>query len=532
VIRSIAHIIIHSRWLQRWLVGPSIGLIALLTAACGLSSEPRIAATHVPEVLTAEQIAERVAAADPTQGAAIYAANCTACHGETGVGDGPSVLSGAIPEIVDLTDPSTLSVVSPYDYFQIISRGRLERYMPPWEGVLSEDERWAVAVYVYALRSTPPEQVAQPPSASSAADDAAVIGTISGSVVNGTAGAVVPDGLSVALQTLTRDFQEVDFRMTGVENGRYRFEDVPIRADQMFVVTVVYGERVFASSMIPADPDNPDSEIPLSVFETTDDLGAVEVNLWVTRYERRDDDVDGDAIATQIVSFHNASDRAVARFLPEFDVEVSGQVTLPTGAEVLNTDELVRCCLIADGVLYDNRPLLPGEDNMLRIVYALPTADSIPISYPLNHRVTNALELMIEPGAFTVAGGGFVSQGRQQFSTGTYDIYLADAPAPGAVVSYQLTPAAMPSEFASPAPIVPLLLGAVGGGLMVIALLLYWRLRVSGRQRAESLIEQIADLDARYRSGSLAADRYQRERERLKARLAPLLRQHQRQGAS
>lgn len=149
-----------SNELPRWLAGAGALVLLLLTSACGLGGEPRIVGTLVPDTLSAEQVAARVATADLAQGAAIYAANCTACHGETGLGDGPSVVSGGIPAIVNLTDPATLNVVSPFDYFQIISRGRLERYMPPWDGLLSEDERWSVAIYVYNLRGAAPVDAA------------------------------------------------------------------------------------------------------------------------------------------------------------------------------------------------------------------------------------------------------------------------------------------------------------------------------------------------------------------------------------
>jgi mono/diheme cytochrome c family protein len=132
------------------------GAILLLTSGCGLPGEPRIVGAGASVVVPAEEAAARAAAADRALGARIFAERCTACHGEQGRGDGPSVLSGAIPSIVDLTDPATLGVSIPLDYFQIISLGRLERYMPPWNGLLSEDDRWAVAMYAYGLRAAPP----------------------------------------------------------------------------------------------------------------------------------------------------------------------------------------------------------------------------------------------------------------------------------------------------------------------------------------------------------------------------------------
>lgn len=131
------------------------GAILLLTSGCGLAGQPHSVGAGAPLAVSAEEAMARAAAADRALGAQIFAERCTACHGEQGRGDGPSVLRGAIPSIVDLTDPATLSASNPLDYFQIISLGRLERYMPPWDSLLSEDERWAVAMYTYRLRTAP-----------------------------------------------------------------------------------------------------------------------------------------------------------------------------------------------------------------------------------------------------------------------------------------------------------------------------------------------------------------------------------------
>lgn len=82
-------------------------------------------------------------------GAAIFAANCIACHGESGRGDGPSVQSGAIPFVPDFTDPHLFAGRTEEEVYDIITQGRLEKYMPPWGGMLSEADRRAVARFIY-----------------------------------------------------------------------------------------------------------------------------------------------------------------------------------------------------------------------------------------------------------------------------------------------------------------------------------------------------------------------------------------------
>lgn len=129
-------------------------LIILALAGCqGLAGEPQIVATLPPRP-TALPISLPQQPLDLAQGAQIYAENCTRCHGISGAGDGELVLSGEVTQIMDFTDPTTMSAVSPEEYFRIITEGRLETLMPPWGESLSEDARWSVALYVYTLPVT------------------------------------------------------------------------------------------------------------------------------------------------------------------------------------------------------------------------------------------------------------------------------------------------------------------------------------------------------------------------------------------
>lgn len=87
---------------------------------------------------------------DPANGAAIYADKCTACHGETGMSDGP--MAEQLPEPApELGNPEVARRSRPVDWFLIVSRGNLEKLMPNFDGTLSERERWDVVSYLYLL---------------------------------------------------------------------------------------------------------------------------------------------------------------------------------------------------------------------------------------------------------------------------------------------------------------------------------------------------------------------------------------------
>ena len=89
-------------------------------------------------------------------GAAIYAEKCAACHGTTGLGDGKQGLQlGVTVKAFGL--PEIARPASPDQYYTTVTRGNMERMMPPFNS-LNDQERWDVVAYVLTLHTTP-EQV-------------------------------------------------------------------------------------------------------------------------------------------------------------------------------------------------------------------------------------------------------------------------------------------------------------------------------------------------------------------------------------
>jgi mono/diheme cytochrome c family protein len=138
-----------------------VAVLSLVLAGCGgLAGNPEIVSTLPPRPT---QAAVQVSAPEQTPsvalGASIFAENCIACHGSSGQGNGELVLSGQVTAPPDFTLPEANDGVTPMDRFSVITNGRMEKLMPPWAGVLTEYERWSVAMYVYALSYTMEELV-------------------------------------------------------------------------------------------------------------------------------------------------------------------------------------------------------------------------------------------------------------------------------------------------------------------------------------------------------------------------------------
>jgi mono/diheme cytochrome c family protein len=128
----------------------------LLLSACSLSlaedvTPPPGAQTPVLQEQPTEMTGPffPVVAPNPTSGASLYAEKCAPCHGDTGMGDGPRAAQLSVP-VAAIGDPALARQKTPSEWFQIVSQGNLERFMPPFAS-LSEPQRWDVVAYVYTL---------------------------------------------------------------------------------------------------------------------------------------------------------------------------------------------------------------------------------------------------------------------------------------------------------------------------------------------------------------------------------------------
>lgn len=136
----------------------AIGLLAIALAGCALSapapgrgSAPLLTPQAAPADVPIELPSRRPNLAS---GAAIYTEKCLACHGPTGRGDGEQAAQiqsnfGAAP--ADLTAESIVRTSTPAEWFAVVTGGRLESGMPPFQGSLSVDDRWDVIAYAWSL---------------------------------------------------------------------------------------------------------------------------------------------------------------------------------------------------------------------------------------------------------------------------------------------------------------------------------------------------------------------------------------------
>ncbi len=127
-------------------------LIVLAAAACG--SAPIASGSDNSgklEPVPAEYAGKTnpLVGAGTAEGAQVYQTNCEACHGPQGHGDGPAGVA-LEPAPKNLAE---LSKIAGDDYlFWRISTGRQGTAMPPWKGVLSDEQIWQVISFIRTLR--------------------------------------------------------------------------------------------------------------------------------------------------------------------------------------------------------------------------------------------------------------------------------------------------------------------------------------------------------------------------------------------
>ncbi len=111
----------------------------------GTSSQPAAPATSAPVSATPGQSSS--AASNPSEGQQLFVDNCAKCHGLEGLGNGPSAGSLRTAGGMNLT---ILQNKSDDELFKTISAGKGSD-MPPWELVLTPDQRRALIKYIRTL---------------------------------------------------------------------------------------------------------------------------------------------------------------------------------------------------------------------------------------------------------------------------------------------------------------------------------------------------------------------------------------------
>jgi len=503
--------------------------------------------------LTADQVA---------RGRAIYEANCVSCHGD-GTGNGPEA-----PEIMpDLTAPGYWAAVADETIIRAISAG-IAPEMPAFADALSEADILAAVAYVRSLAvsgepgfpaagetvvagevaaSPSPTEIASGSGQDSAPDTAEAAAvpppeqiTLTGTVINRSAGGPVPIGAPITLHM----FDPPNFTETTIEgevgpDGTYRFDAVPYLADRVYLLSLQYHEVFFSSTVYQLeDAAGPVIETTLEIFETTGDPAVLRFTSGVLRVIFTDIGME----VAEVLSITNDSDRM---FLTDETVggnqRVALRIPLPPGAGGVGFEpgmQGTRFLMSEDEtVILDTQPVRPGRDDIF-FSYFIPYEDGAIIEQEVAYPFSGPFHLLIEAGQVTVAGDQFAVAGERVDMGGSeFDAYVSrlDLPA-GGVISFTLSGrpqvAGAQGEAQAAGGLSPLVIGLIVAGALLIGVggflfLMRQGVRDTPQSAIDDLLEQIAALDDRHDRGEIDPDEYRQVRARLKTRLARLMREQE-----
>lgn len=461
-------------------------------------------------------------------GQALYEENCLACHGQEGAGDGPEAANSAA-EVPDLTDLR-------YWYSrsnEMVLASLQDPEIADHAYSLESAELWDVVDYTRTFSYV----YADPQAALQPIESVA----ISGQVVNGTTGEVIRDGM-VSLRAFTPDLQEATSLETAVDSeGRFSFEVTDADPDWVYMASASQGDFSFSSNPARLEPGIPQLDMPITVFDTTDDPSAINIDQVHMIMDFANDFL-------SISEIYVLSNLEPAVFVGETGVPEDGtvQLALPSGAENVSFQRSFRSfenflpapeVVPTDQGYADTVPLQPGQGSMnLLVTYELPYEDGMTVGHPVFYR-TNSATLVLPEIGVEVAGDGWASQGSQQMgNAGAISSYSRPGLQAGEAVTFTLegrpsAPAANVGVSSSPEnDMLGILLG--GTALLLVAGGAAYTVR-TWRTDAEEAVEMQADqvddllyalvsLDETYEAGSLEEAAYQERRAQLIDQLAAI----------
>ncbi|HLF88981.1 MAG TPA: c-type cytochrome [Anaerolineales bacterium] len=515
------------------------------------------------------------------RGQELFQENCVACHGETGLGDGPDAVNFT-NGVTSFGDQLLMSERSKADLLE----GMIHPNLPEIPAVtigLSESDRWAITDYLRNLTFAPPEEEIasdNPLAPSGSAEDtsgsaedtsgleeevvspgegetaeaqpeveavATGQGVFSGQVVN-ISGGEIPSDLEVVLHGFDQ-FQEVISITTTVETGgTFRFDGVEIPAGRAYILTVDYKNTTYTSELAVVEAGVNEYVLPVSIYETDTNTSGLVVDRLHVLFEFISEE---QVRVAELVIITNLSDRVI---VPNDANEPAMTFALPPGASNLQFQEgaLGRDFVeTADG-FGDLRAIVPGQgQHQVLFSFDMPYDRGLEILQPFHLPVQNLVVLAPDVGV-KVEGNGLVSGGIQDVQGVPYELFTGGAlPEDGQLVlslSGQPDLGGSNPVAAGSSSNLAIGLGALGVAVLGAGIWLFRRSNANGfvedefdeedeeepldalpdGMDTESLMDAIIALDDYFKAGELPEEAYLQRRAVLKEQLRKLLAEERR----
>ena len=445
-------------------------------------------------------------------GAQLYAASCSECHGD----DGATLPASSLADL---------------DYWSQNSNQMVFAALPAVAEHtydLSAEQLLTVVDYTRTFSFLTAEQAA-------ALRNIEVV-TVSGQVSNGTTGTPLPGAVSATIRAFAGQTLAGEFSADVTSDGTFSLTIDNADAEWIYFADVEYDQVTYVSPVGEASQAAPQVDLPITVYDATSSAAGVTIQHIIVVIEFLDD-------AIAVSELYSFSNNVPEVFIGETGNPEEGTVAFFTPAGVQNltfqrpmgTTNLIPATeVIATGTGYaDTLPLRPGRPSSnLLVRYTLPYDRSLQFAHPVAYDVGSVVVSMTDVGVTLDEANGW------QRTTGTgmgadTMTYIGQPVAAGNAFNFTLEgrPERLTDESGNQLLVrddtteliigsFAVLLGALG------AVFLLQRARqgntIEDRFLAgerEDLLEALADLDDDYATGQLGEGKYQRQRRRLKAQL-------------
>lgn len=402
-----------------------------------------------------------------------------------------------------------------------------------FESDLSNDEIRAAVAYARSLSVSNPSSIAMIAEPLPVGDESAEIvnGEITGTVKHGTANGVLPDDLSIQMQygNASEGYQVAETSLN--EDGSYQFEDIPLTTAYTYTVGVSYRERFYTSSILANHPADIDYDIPITIYDLTDDPILVSVSRIDILIDPITVPKVGEGLrVTQLVRYNNDSDRVytTGRTFGE-NVEPSLLIQVPVGAIITSDSANGRYLIVQDQEsIVDTYAVFPGDVHEVFVEYFVPYEDGAIIDQPFNNRIDGEITITLSNN-LTINSDIYTLQENSETANGV-QVYAGNLQAqPNESLKFEVNgnpfqPSVEETQIVTSDNLAPILLMVVSIVILSVVGMVIWSSRKSNPQKEiDKLVRQIAELDAMHDSGQINHDVYQRQRQDLKLKLTQLM---------
>ena len=347
---------------------------------------------------------------------------------------------------------------------------------------------------------------------------------LTGRIVNLSADGSSPVGLDVILHVFTPD-GGVDTRTaaTGPE-GAFAFANVPSGPDVRYALTATYRDITYG-----VEPENLQTPVVLGVYETTNDLAALNVDSHILII--RDADPKENLVsAAEVVLISNARDRAFQPILQPASAMNFLRFTVPDGTSDLQVQSDLPSGDVMDvGTGFGLTAAVPPGSHQVSFNYTFPYEGGRASFSPTFLQGASIFRVLIPEDLGETSGAGLTEAQQTDIGGEVYRVWSVPNLASRASLAIELSGLPQPSLWQRTTDTVEdnhlLVIGIPALVAVALCVVLIQGLRRRSASTPDSnaspqgLIDDIASLDNLYEDGRVEEAEYLQRRSELKRRL-------------